>query len=139
MRSYSSDSPQAVSRLLALTVISDGGGSTPEVAATYRLSILDYAKIDKDMFDQVLRELTADLPTTRGGLVRVEVDMIDQCLREIMQPDLRQRLWAAMWELVYADGSVAYAEGALLQHAAKAWGIDSSGGGGGRIVGAKAT
>ena len=54
MRSYPSDSPQAVARLLALTVISDGGGSPPEIAATYRLSILDYAKIDEDVFDQVL-------------------------------------------------------------------------------------
>ena len=37
MRSYPSDSPQAVSRLLALSVIIDGGGLPLEIAATYRI------------------------------------------------------------------------------------------------------
>lgn len=123
MRSYPPDSPQAVSRLLALTVISDGGGSPSEIAATYRLSILDYAGIEEDLFDQVLRELTADLPVTSDGLVKVEAAMIDQCLEEIVRPDLRQRLWKAMWQLAYADDQFAHAEVALLHRATGAWGI----------------
>ncbi len=123
MRSYPPDSPQAVSRLLALTVISDGGGSPSEIAATYRLSILDYAGIEEDFFDQVLRELTADLPLTSDGLVKVETAMIDQCLEEIIRPDLRQRLWKAMWQLAYADDQFAHAEVALLHRATQAWGI----------------
>lgn len=139
MRSYPSDSPQAVSRLLALTVISDGGGSPPEIAATYRLSILDYARIDEDVFDQVLQELTADLPTTANGLVKVEAEMIDQCIGEIRHPELRLRVWEAMWELAYADNNVAYSEGILLQRAADVWGIELNANGSGRIVGANPT
>ncbi|GGC10540.1 TerB family tellurite resistance protein [Pseudoduganella buxea] len=124
MRSYASDSPQAVSRLLALTVISDGGGSPPEIAASYRLSILDAAGIKEDLFDQVLHELSTDLPTTQGGLAMVETEMIEKCLAEIVEPGLRLRLWKAMWQLVYADEQVADAEVALLHMATKAWGID---------------
>jgi len=139
MRSYSSDSPEAVSRLLALTVISDGGGSPPEISATYRLGILDHARIDADLFDQVLRELTADLPSTSDGLVRVDADMIDQCLAEIVQPDLRLRVWKAMWQLAYADDDFAHAELALLQRATQAWGIEADANGNGRIVGANLT
>ncbi len=139
MRSYPSDSPQAISRLLALTVISDGGGSPSEIAATYRLSILDYAGIEEDVFDQVLRELTADLPTTSDGLVMVETQMIDQCLAEIVRPSLRLRLWKAMWQLAYADGQFAHAEVALLHKATQAWGIEADADGNGRIAGAGST
>ena len=137
MRSYSSDSPQAVSRLLALTVISDGGGSPSEISATYRLGILDYAKIDEDVFDQVLQELTADLPTSPDGLVMVDADVIDQCLAEIVRPDLRLRVWRAMWQLAYADDRFAHAELALLQRATQAWGIEADADGHGQIVSAK--
>jgi len=136
MRSYPPDSPQAVSRLLALTVISDGGGSPPEISATYRLGILDQAGIDDAMFDQVLQELTADLPATADGLVRVDAEVIDQCLAEIARPDLRLRLWKAMWQLAYADDSFAHAELALLHRATEAWGIEADANGNGRIAGA---
>jgi len=136
MRAYPPDSPQAVSRLLALTVISDGGGSPPEISATYRLGILDQAGIDDAMFDQVLQELTADLPATADGLVRVDAEVIDQCLAEIARPDLRLRLWKAMWQLAYADDSFAHAELALLHRATEAWGIEADANGNGRIAGA---
>ena len=98
MRSYQPDSPQAVSRLLALSVIIDGGGSPLEIAATYRLEILHFAGIEEDVFDQVLREMCTDLPTTPDGLVKVETDVIDQLLAEIVRPDLRLSLWKAMWQ-----------------------------------------
>jgi uncharacterized tellurite resistance protein B-like protein len=139
MRSYPSDSPQAVSRLLALTVISDGGGAPSEIAATYRLSILDYAGVEENVFDQVLRELTADLPTTADGLVKVETNMIDQCLAEIVRPDLRLRLWKAMWQMAYADDHFAHAEVALLHRATKTWGIQTDPDDNGQIVGSKMT
>lgn len=124
MRSYTPNSPQAVSRLLALTVIIDGGGSPAEIAASYRLGILDAAGINEDLFDQVLHELSIDLPTTQSGLAKVETATIEKCLAEITEPDLRLRLWKAMWQLVYADEQVADAEVALLRMATKAWGID---------------
>lgn len=123
MRSYPPDSPQAVSRLLALTVISDGNGSPSEIAATYRLSILNYAGVEQDVFDQVIDELIADLPTLFDGLVKVEPDMIDQSLKEIVQPELRLRLWRAMWQLAYEDDHFDHAEVALLHRATQAWGI----------------
>ena len=114
MRSYLPDSPEAVSRLLALSVIIDGGGSPLEIAATYRLGILEYAGIHENIFDQVLQEMWADLPITVDGLVKIETEMIDQLLVEIVRPDLRLSLWKAMWQLVYADEKVADAEIALL-------------------------
>lgn len=133
MRSYSPDSPEAVSRLLALTVIIDGGGSPPEIAATYRIAILDYAGIQEDVFDQVLQEMCTDLPTTPDGLVRVETEMIDQLLAEIVRPDLRLSLWKAMWQLTYADEKLADAEIALLLRATNTWGIETGADGSGKL------
>jgi uncharacterized tellurite resistance protein B-like protein len=134
MRSYPFDSPQAVSRLLALSVIIDGGGSPLEIAATYRLGILDYAGIQEDVFDQVLHEMCADLPTTPDGLVKVETEMIDQLLAEIVRPDLRLGLWKAMWQLVYADENLADAEIALLLRVTSTWGIEAGVSGSGQIA-----
>ena len=135
MRSYPSDSPQAICRLLALTVISDGDGSPSEIAATYRLSILDYAGIEDDVFDQVVRDLTTDLPTSADGLAKVDTVTVDQCLAEITRPDLRLRLWKAMWKLAYADDRFADGEFALLHRATVAWGIKADAEGNGRIAG----
>ncbi len=134
MRSYPPDSPQAVSRLLALSVIIDGGGSPPEIAATYRIDILDYTGIREDVFDQVLNELRTDLPTTPDGLVKVETEMIDQLLAEIVRPDLRLSLWKAMWQLAYADENLADAEIALILRATSAWGIEAGVDGSGQIA-----
>lgn len=134
MRSYPPDSPQAVSRLLALIVMIDGGGSPAEIAATYRLGILDHAGIEEALFDQVLQEMRVDLPTTPDGLVRVETRMIDQLLAEIVQPDLRLRVWKAMWQLAYADDQLADAEAALLLRATSAWAIEADANGNGRIA-----
>lgn len=126
MRSYLPDSPQAISRLLVLSVISDGGGSPLEIAATYRLSILDYAGIKDDVFDQVLHEVSTDLATTPDGLARVGMETIDQLLAEIVRPDLRLSLWKAMWQLAYTDEKLADAELALLLRATSVWGIETS-------------
>lgn len=125
MRSYPPDSPQAVSRLLVLTVIADGGGSPLEIAASYRLNILKEANIQEEVFDQVLHEMRADLMTTPDGLLKVEKEMIDRMLAEIVQPDLRLRVWKAMWQMSYADEKLADGELALLLLATNTWGIES--------------
>lgn len=135
MRSYPTDSVQAVSRLLALTVIADGGGSPLEIAATYRLKILEHADIREEIFDQVLHDLGTDLPRTHDGLAMVEKEMIDQALAEILLPHLRLRVWKAMWELSYADETLADGELALLLLATSTWGIERAADGGGRIAG----
>lgn len=134
MRSYPTDSAQAISRLLALSVIIDGGGSPTEIAASYRIDILDHAGIREDVFDQVLQEMSTDLPTTPDGLVNVETGLVDQMLAEIVRPELRLRVWKAMWQLVYADETLADAEIALLLRVTRTWGIEAGADGSGRIA-----
>lgn len=134
MRSYPPNSAQAVSRLLAMTVIADGGGSPLEIAATYRLDILKYADIQENVFDLVLSEMCADLVTTPEGLVKVEKEMIDLMLAEIVQPALRLRVWTAMWQLSYSDEQLADGELALLLLATSTWGIERNAQGWGQIA-----
>lgn len=134
MRSYPPDSPQAVSRLLALSVMIDGGGSPPEIAASYRLGILEYAGIEEDVFDHVLQEMCTDLPTTSDGLVKFETEMIDQSLAEIVRPDLRLSTWKAIWQLIYADEKIADAEMALIYRVTSTWGIETGADGSGQIA-----
>ena len=76
----------------------------------------------------------ADLPTTQDGFVKIATEMIDQLLAEIVRPDLRLGLWKAMWQLVYADESLADAEIALLLRVTSTWGIDSGANGSAQIA-----
>ncbi|HEY0060661.1 MAG TPA: hypothetical protein VGC21_00995 [Telluria sp.] len=92
-------------------------------AAPYRIDILAYAGIEEAVFDQALQQMSADLPTTPDGLVKVENAMIDPLLAEVVRPDLRLRLWKAMWQLVY-----------VLLRASSAWGIEAGANGDGRVA-----
>lgn len=123
MRPYPTDSPQAVARLLVMTVIADGESTPLEVAEAYRFAMLEHAAIQETVFDRVLDELRDDLPTTPDGLMKVEKDMLDQMLAEISLPDLRLKVWNAMWKLSYADEKLADGELALLLLATSTWGI----------------
>jgi uncharacterized tellurite resistance protein B-like protein len=134
MRAYATDSPQAVSRLLILSVIADGGGSPAEIVASYRLGILEYAGIEEHVFDEVLRAFCSDVEITAGGLIKVEKEMVDQMLAEIVQPALRLRVWEAMWQMSYADEKLADGELGLLLQVTRAWGIEEGVDGSGPIA-----
>ena len=56
MRSYPTDSPKAISRLLALTMIVDGHLAPSELKAMHRSGILQQVRIAEDDFDDVVRD-----------------------------------------------------------------------------------
>ena len=61
MHAYTTNSPEAVSRILALTMIVDGHLSPSEVHAMHRAEYLEQVGIDDDTFDATLRTLCEDL------------------------------------------------------------------------------
>ena len=122
MRSYSTDSPHAAGRVLALMIIVDGNVAASELAALERSKILDQIGLDLVGFHGLLQDLCEDLHTsTLHGALQLDNALIDGLLGEIADPQLRRSLLRAMWSISDADGWLADAEARLLTRASNIW------------------
>jgi uncharacterized tellurite resistance protein B-like protein len=125
MRSYPIDSPKAVSRLLALTMIVDGHLAPSELKAMHRSGIQQHTGIDEDGFDDVVRDLCEDLLATaaRRSSAEVEIDagLLDALLGEVQETALRLSVMKAMLDIVHADSVLDTRETLLIERAFKAW------------------
>lgn len=126
MRIYATDSPKAVSRLLALAMIVDGHLAPSELKAMHLSGIGRRVGVDEDAFDEVVRELCEDLLSTahqRGaGEVEIDARLLDGLLREVEDPVLRMGVMKAMLDIVHADTVLDGRETLLVERAFKAWG-----------------
>jgi len=125
MHTYPTDSPAAISRLLALTMIVDGHLSPHEARTLDKAAFLREVKVDADTFDHALRELCEDLLDTAAnrcaGIVEIDPALLDGLLREVRDPLLQIRVWKAMADIVEADGRIDDREMTLVRRAARAW------------------
>ena len=125
MHVYSTNSPEAVSRILALSMIVDGHVSPSEVKAMHRAEFLQQVKVDDDTFDRTLRELCEDLldaaANRRAGMVEIDPALMDALLLDIRDPLLQICLWKTMVDIVQADGHLDGRESTLVRRAARAW------------------
>jgi uncharacterized tellurite resistance protein B-like protein len=125
MHTYRTDSPEAVSRILALAMIVDGHLSPSEVRAMHRADILRKVAVDDDTFDRTLRQLCEDLlgaaANRHAGMVEIDPLLLDALLREISAPSLQVCLWRAMVDIVDADDYLDERESLLVRRAARAW------------------
>lgn len=125
MHTYPTNSPEAVSRILALSMIVDGHLSPSEVKAMHRAEFLQQAKVDDDTFDRTLRELCEDLldgaANRRAGMVEIDPSLLDALLLDIRDPLLQICLWKTMVDIVQADGHLDSREMTLVRRAARSW------------------
>lgn len=126
MRIYATDSPRAVSRLLALAMIVDGHLAPAELKAMRHSGVLQGVGIGEDDFDDVVQELCEDLLATahqRGaGEVEIDAKLLDGLLHDVEDPALRMGTMKAMLDIVHADTVLDGRETLLIQRAFKAWG-----------------
>lgn len=125
MHAYPPNSPEAVSRILALTMIVDGHLSPSEVRAMHCSEYLKQVMIEDDMFDSTLRQLCEDLldaaANRRAGMVEIDPRLMDALLLDIRDPLLQIRVWRTMVDIVHADGHLDGRETTLVRRAARAW------------------
>jgi uncharacterized tellurite resistance protein B-like protein len=127
MRSYPTNSPKAVSRLLALTMIVDGHLSPSELKAMRTSSMPAQAMLGEDEFDDVVRDLCEDLlaSAARRSSHEVEIDsrLLDTLLGEVDDSALRLSLMKTMLDIVHADSVLDTRETILIERAFKAWSV----------------
>jgi uncharacterized tellurite resistance protein B-like protein len=125
MRSYPTNSAEAVSRLLALTMIVDGHLAPSELKAMRASRIPQHVALGEDEFDGVVQDLCEDLLATaaRRCSEEVEIDgrLLDALLGEVEDKALRISVMKSMLDVVHADGVLDTRETLLVERAFRMW------------------
>lgn len=120
MRSYPTDSPQAVARIVALALLADGNLHPIEMEALRAMPELPQATLLG-----VVREFCEDLMATHAAApastLRLHDDTIDALLDEVQDESLRIRVLQLCVAVVEADTHLALGEFHVLRAAARRW------------------
>jgi hypothetical protein len=128
MRHYPANSPRAIARVLALTILADGGLDVAELRVLKNYDLTHRLNLGEAEFDEVMRDFCHDLMQFAEGdyythLV-LERELIGQLLSDINDPSLQMTLLRIMLDIVNADGTLAGGEAVLLSEAMLNWGLD---------------
>ncbi len=130
MRHYETDSTPAAARLLALTVLADGGLDRNELDTMMHTDLVRRLGIGSVEFERILREYCDDLLLSANYLdgvrLRVADEVLDLLLEDITDPALQQALLRTMQEIVSADGVETSAEVDVLARALEKWSLRAS-------------
>ncbi len=128
MRSYQTDSSEAMARILALSMLADGGIDQSEIEVIADTKILKKLGITGSQFQVVVHMLCEDmLQCMRGydyGKIELDRNVIDQLLSEVMTPRLQKQLLRVMLAVVDADGKMSDGEAVLISQALIRWKCD---------------
>lgn len=128
MRHYPSDSPEAMGRLVALTLMADGAIDASELKLLDRKDSIRRLGLNHAGFDQLVHDLCDDMLTsvhrTPAGQLELDAPSIDLLLAEVKHPVLQKRVLRIMLDIVNADRKLSGGEAVLIAEAMKFWGID---------------
>jgi uncharacterized tellurite resistance protein B-like protein len=128
MRSYQTDSKEAMARILALSMLADGGLDQSELKVVASTKILPRLGMTGSQFQVVLHMLCEDmLQCMRGydyGKIELDREVIDQLLSEVTTPRLQRQLLRVMLAVVDADGKMSDGEAVLISQALIRWKFD---------------
>jgi uncharacterized tellurite resistance protein B-like protein len=128
MRHYPSDSPEAMARIVALTLLVDGSIDLSELETMKRLEVTNSFGLDDRQFDRVVHDFCDDMMTfahrAPGGQFELDQKSIDALLDEIRDPELQNRLLSVMLHIVNAEGMLLAGEVSLVSRAMIRWGLN---------------
>lgn len=128
MRSYQTDSKEAMGRILALSMLADGGLDQSELAVLADTKILARLGMSEDEFEQVVHALCQDmLQCMRGydyGKIELDRKVIKQLLAEVKNVRQQKLLLSVMLAVVDADGQMSDGEAVLISQALEYWNVD---------------
>ncbi len=127
MRHYEADSAHAAARIIALTLLADGGLDRAELETLTRMRLLGQLGLEGNAFDEIVRDYCHDLLSTSsyldGTRLQLADEVVDALLDDIRNPELRAVLLEAMQQIVIADGIETEREVDVLASALRRWGI----------------
>lgn len=139
MRHYLRNSPEAVSRLVAMAIISDAEVDDREIDALDRMDFYGSVGINKWAFGDVLADFCDDLKRSADRRGRVKLfarRKINHALAEVDDAGLRAQTVALIANVLKSDGKVEPRESAFLAHVLKRWNFAPTAAGVARTCGA---
>jgi uncharacterized tellurite resistance protein B-like protein len=125
LRAYPENSPKAMARVLAVTLLADGLLESRELDNLARASAYARLGMTQKEFMQVLYEFCQDLlqraPRSADGYFDLTPALTEQMLGEVTDTARRRTLARLMIEVIRADGRVARGESLMFWEALDAW------------------
>ncbi len=127
MRSYPSNSPQAASRILALTLLADGHFDHSEAISLRQAQAFEALGLRSDELDAALGEFCDDLLASAAlnwsDACFVDSATLSSLMAEIDDPALRRTLLRLCITIVEADQQVTESEAMVVHAAIEHWGL----------------
>ena len=128
MRQYPSDSPEALTRIVALALMADGIIDPSELRLLKDQEILSRLGLDPDSFDRVFYEFCTDMlntaQRTSSGQLQLDGKGIKRLLDEVTDPALQKTMLRTIMDITHADQQLAGSEAVLITEALKCWSLD---------------
>jgi hypothetical protein len=127
MRHYAIDSPEAIARILALTMLSDGGLDRKELEAFNRHQLLKTMGVDSHCLHHVMQTLCHDMEQFGGSHsslpLNVSEAMLDDMFAEIQSLPIQVNILQIMLDIINADGLLCGGEARVISRAMLVWGL----------------
>lgn len=126
MRPYRKNSPQAMARIIAMFMITDGEMDTRELDALEKIMAYDLLGLSRKQFTQVLVDYCDDISDEAeqdGTIHLIDRVRIDALMEEVTDHGKRVLTCALAMDVAKADGDISEPEIALLRHIMKHWAI----------------
>jgi uncharacterized tellurite resistance protein B-like protein len=124
---YTENSPQAMLRIIALFIVSDGELAEAEIDVLDRLGVLDTLGVDREAFALVFDTYCDDLIAHAGSARYVglaDPEWVDAVLAGVTDPERRRFVAATLLHVANSDEHLADAEQAVYRRMLARWGLD---------------
>jgi uncharacterized tellurite resistance protein B-like protein len=126
MKDYPKNSPEAISRILAMMIITDASLDDREIEVMDELRIFDIIGITRSGFSQVVQDYCSELLAggARDGRIRlVDKARIDEIIDLVDDPRKRVDTCGMILNIANADGKIHDTELAVFGYILERWGM----------------
>jgi uncharacterized tellurite resistance protein B-like protein len=123
---YAANSPEAVSRILAMMMITDAKLDDRELDVLDKLRIFQLVGISKERFSEVVQNYCQDLSRSENstGKIRlVDKARIDQIVDRVDDRETRLKTCRMLLNIASADGTLHDAELSVFRYILERWGL----------------
>ena len=128
MRHYTTNSPEAMGRAVAIALMADGAIDSGELITLERQDIINRIGLEADRFSKVLSDYCEDILISAhrlpNGQLELDSHTIGLLLDEIRDPVLQKKVVRAMLDIVNADRRLTGGEACLVAQALRLWDIE---------------
>lgn len=128
MRHYTTNSPEAMGRAVAIALMADGAIDSGELITLERQDIVNRIGLEADLFSKVLSDYCEDILISAhrlpNGQLELDSHTIGLLLDEIRDPVLQKKVVRAMLDIVNADRRLTGGEAGLVAQALRLWDIE---------------